>query len=89
MSRARYEIQLAAPAARSMRKIEESARRRIARTIDSLQDNPRPVGAVKLEGEMDLYRVRAGDYRILYQIEDRVLLVLVVAIGNRREIHRR
>jgi len=44
---------------------------------------------VKLQGESELYRVRAGDYRIVYQIQDAVLVVLVVQIGHRREIYRR
>ena len=45
-------------------------------------------GCVKLQGESELYRVRIGDYRIVYQIQDAVLMVLVVQIGNRREIYR-
>ena len=86
---ARYQIQVAASAARSLRKIDITARRRIARAIDALAANPRPSGAVKLEGEKDLYRVRAGDYRILYTVKDRVLIVLIIAVGHRREIYRR
>jgi mRNA interferase RelE/StbE len=85
----RYEIELAATAARSFRKLAASHQRRIGRAIDSLSVDPRPNGCVKLAGEENLYRIRSGDYRILYQIRDRVLLVLVVAVGHRREIYRK
>jgi mRNA interferase RelE/StbE len=63
--------------------------RRIARTIDALAENPRPRRARKLEGIEELYRVRCGDYRIIYQIQDQRLLVLVVRIRHRREAYRR
>lgn len=56
--------------------------------MDALSLNPRPRGVKKLEGERELYRLRSGDYRIIYRVEDRVLLVLVIAIGHRREIYR-
>lgn len=63
--------------------------RRLRESIDGLVEDPRPPGCVKLQGDSELYRVRVGDYRILYQVQDAVLLVLVVQIGNRREIYRR
>jgi mRNA interferase RelE/StbE len=53
-----------------------------------LADNPRPPGVEKLAGTEDLYRVRVGDYRIICQIQDEVLLVLAAKIGHRREIYR-
>ena len=61
---------------------------RMREAISALAANPRPPGCVKLQGESELYRVRIGDYRIVYQIQDAVLMVLVVQIGNRREIYR-
>ena len=61
---------------------------RLRAAIDSLAINPRPVGCVKLSGANTLFRVRVGDYRIVYQIQDRVLVVLVVDIGHRREVYR-
>jgi len=53
-----------------------------------LANNPRPFGSDKLAGPEELYRVRVGDYRIVYQIQDEALLVLVVKIGHRREVYR-
>jgi mRNA interferase RelE/StbE len=61
---------------------------RLREAIDGLASNPRPPGCLKMQGEDGLYRVRVGDYRILYQIQDAALVVLVVRIGNRREIYR-
>jgi len=57
--------------------------------IDALAQEARPAGCVKLAGSPDLYRIRVGDYRIVYQIKDNELLVLVLSIGHRREVYRR
>ena len=62
--------------------------RRITKALRVLENDPRAPGSVKLQGESELYRVRVGDYRIVYQIRDAALVVLVVRIGNRREIYR-
>jgi mRNA interferase RelE/StbE len=61
---------------------------RLRESIEGLAENPRPPGCVKLQGGDELFRVRVGDYRIVYQIQDAVLLVLVVQIGHRRKIYR-
>ena len=61
---------------------------RIRDRIETLADNPRPPGTVKLTAEDNLYRVRVGDYRIVYRIEDKRLVVLIVRIGHRREVYR-
>ena len=74
---------------RSLRKLERAVQVRIAHVIDSLGVNPRPRGVVKLSANENLYRVRTGDYRIIYSIEDDVLIVLVVALGHRREVYRK
>ena len=89
MSRRRYDVQLSSSAARAFRKFDPDVQRRLARQIDSLALNPRPPGVTKLAGEADLYRVRTGDYRIIYTIRDRVLMVLVLAISHRRDVYRR
>jgi len=61
---------------------------RLRDAIDMLAVEPRPHGCVKLSGAKSIYRVRVGDYRIVYQIEDDRLLVLVAEIGHRREVYR-
>lgn len=77
-------------AAAALRKIPRLDRDRILRKIASLEVEPRPPGVEKLGGsEAGFYRVRVGDYRIVYDIQDKVLLVLVVKVGNRKEVYRR
>ena len=61
---------------------------RIVRRADRLAEDPRPPGCLKLTGRDDADRLRVGDYRIIYQIEDAALLVLVIAVGHRRDIYR-
>jgi mRNA interferase RelE/StbE len=89
VTRRKYEIELTASAARSLRKLERPAQVRIAHAIDSLADDPRPRGAVRLAGDLDFYRIRAGDYRIIYSVTGEKLIVLVIAVGHRRDIYRR
>jgi mRNA interferase RelE/StbE len=61
--------------------------RRIMERIGSLADNPRPVGCEKLSGQ-EKYRIRQGNYRIIYSIQDAELIVWVVKVGHRREVYR-
>ncbi len=61
---------------------------RIVRKLQALEDNPRPAGVEKLAGVENLYRVRVGDWRIVYAIRDRELVVIVIRIGHRREVYR-
>ena len=84
-----YRVEVAEAAVRSLRKLDPTARRRVQAAIELLAEQPRPSGARKLVGGDGLVRVRTGDYRIVYEIHDDVLVVLVVAVGHRREIYRR
>jgi mRNA interferase RelE/StbE len=88
VTKGRYRIELAPAASRQLRKLDLAARRRIQVAIELLADDPRPPGAKKLAGGEGEWRVRTGDYRVVYEIRDQVLLVLVVAVGHRREIYR-
>ena len=84
-----YTVRIAAPPTKFLEKLrDQSLQQRLTQAIRSLGENPRPSGCVKLSGEENLYRVRVGDYRIVYQIKDEQLFVLVVAVGHRREIYR-
>lgn len=84
-----YRIEVAPAVVRQMRRLDPPARRRIQAAIELLADHPRPRGARKLVGGDGEWRVRTGDYRIVYGIHDDVLLVLVVAVGHRRDIYQR
>ena len=84
-----YRVLLRPPAQRFLRKLrDKSLTARLMAAMRSLASQPRPSGCNKLVSPEDLYRIRIGDYRIVYQVRDEVLLVLVVKIGHRREIYR-
>lgn len=84
----RYQIELRPAAVRALKQIDHQHRDRIRGAIALLGEDPRPPGAKALQGRPG-YRVRVGDYRIIYLIQDDVLLVIVVALGHRREIYGR
>lgn len=84
-----HRIGLAPPAARQLRKLDPSARRRIQAVLELLADEPRPPAATQLVGGTGEWRVRTGDHRVVYEIHDEVLLVLVLAVGHRRDVYRR
>lgn len=83
-----YRIEFAPRADRQFKALDRSLQARLARRINSLAENPRPQGIKKLAGEEDLYRLRVGDYRIIYQIQEKRLVVLVVGVGHRAEVYR-
>ena len=84
----RYEIEFTRTAERSLAALPKDVLKRVDIAITALIDNPRPPGVKKLQGEDDLYRIRVGNYRVIYMVEDRRLVVLVVNVGNRRDIYR-
>jgi len=80
-----YAVEFAPAAVRQLRKLDPAARRRVQAAIELLADDPRPPKARKLVGGAGEWRVRTGDYRIVYEIHDGRLLILVVAVGHRRD----
>ena len=83
-----YQIRFKPSAAKELAKLPQDVQRRIAPAIEGLATDPRPPGVEKLTGT-DAWRIRVGDYRVVYAIEGRALVVLVLHIGNRREIYKR
>ena len=83
-----YRIEFRPAAVRDLASLDRSMREKIAAKIDSLEQDPRPIGVEKLQGRDKRYRLRVGVYRVIYEIKDDILLVLVVRIGHRREIYR-
>ena len=84
-----HRIQLSPAAARQLRKLDGRTQRRIQAVIELLAQEPRPTGAKKIVGGHGEWRVRTGNYRIIYEIDDGVLVVLILAVGHRREVYRR
>jgi len=83
-----YALFIERRAQRSLSRIAVQDQERIAVAIGGLADEPRPSGVKKLSGR-NAWRIRVGDYRVLYEIHDDRLLILVVDIGHRREIYRK
>ena len=82
----KYQIQLRPAALKALRHVDAKDRRRIQGAIALLGEDPRPPGAKALQGR-DAMRVRVGNYRIIYTIRDEVLLIVVVALGHRRDVY--
>jgi mRNA interferase RelE/StbE len=83
-----HRIEFTPAARRQFRKLAPEIRRALAPLIDGLATEPRPKGAIRLSGFQHAYRLRCGDYRIVYELHDDRLLVLVIRIGHRREVYR-
>jgi mRNA interferase RelE/StbE len=81
-----YTIELTSRALKDLQRLPQSVRVRIGNRIDALANEPRPRGTVKLAG--DLYRIRVGTYRILYQVDDNASVVTIARIRHRREAYR-
>jgi len=82
-----YRIEVTPRARKDLKALSMRERQRVAQEIDALMENPRPQSCKKLKGREDFYRIRVGDYRVVYRIEDEVLLILIVRIGDRKEIY--
>ena len=82
-----YTVQISNRARRALRKLAHDAIADIDRCIRILARNPRPDGCQKLVN-LDAYRVRAGDFRIVYEIHDDILVVIVIRVGHRRDVYR-
>ena len=83
-----YRVEFSPRAFKQFKTLPERVQKGLKSRIDSLSDDPRPKSSKKLEGASSLYRLRFGDYRVVYRIEDNVLRVLVVKIGHRKDIYR-
>ena len=84
---ASYRLQLKRSAAKELEGVPAKDRRRLAERIDALAQSPRPIGCEKISGE-EKYRIRQGDFRVIYTIDDEQLAVIVYKVGHRRDVHR-
>jgi mRNA interferase RelE/StbE len=84
-----YGVILSPLAIRQLRKFDPDVRRRIQAVLELLSENPRPPAATRLVGGAGEWRVRTGDYRVIYEIHEGQLLVLVLRMGHRREVYER
>lgn len=84
-----YDVHLAPAAVRQLRTLDVAGRRRVQAAIDLLASEPRPPAARQLVGGAGEWRVRTGDFRIIYEIHDQQLVVLVIKVGHRRDVYAR
>jgi mRNA interferase RelE/StbE len=83
-----YEVEIAPAAKRQIKKLPLDVQQKVVAKLEELAIEPRPDGVTKLEGSDNLYRVRLGKYRIIYEIQDGLLLVTVVKVKHRKDVYR-
>jgi mRNA interferase RelE/StbE len=83
----KYTVLIERYAQKQIMKLDKKVIYLIKAAIASLADNPRPYGYKKLKGE-DAYRIRVGDYRVIYEIDDNIIIVTVVSVGHRKDIYK-
>ncbi len=85
-----YSVRIAPAADRNIRKLDRPVQKRILEKLTNLENDPRPNGVEKLTGSgAPRYRIRVGDYRIIYRVDDQVLTVLILKVGDRKEVYRK
>ncbi len=84
----RYASYLKPSADRRLARLPRDVQRRIVAAVDGLADDPRPAGMVKIAGDDNLWRIRVGDYRVVYEIHDDRLMVLVIRVAYRKDVYR-
>lgn len=82
-----YEVEITPAAQRTIKKLPKNIQRKIIEIIELLALEPRPVGVVKLSAKENLYRVRTGDYRVIYKIQDKFLPIVITKVGHRRDVY--
>jgi len=85
---ARYKVEISRTAERQLRKLGAADRRRVVHALVELADDPHPPGSRKLSGYTDVFRIRVGLFRVLYSVEGRTLIVIILKIGHRKDVYR-
>lgn len=83
-----YQVEVPESIAKQLRELPKPTRRALGYAIHELSENPRPDGGKKLKGAVNRYRIRVGDWRVVYSIEDRKLVVLVLRVADRKDVYR-
>ena len=84
-----YSVEVKPPARKELEALPDNVLARVVRKMDSLRDTPRPAGCKKLKGYKDQWRVRVGDWRVVYIIDDAAKLISITRIAHRREVYER
>jgi mRNA interferase RelE/StbE len=83
-----YAIEFVPSAKRQLEKLSREVQLKLNQRIGSLSLDPHPIGSRKLKGSDELWRIRASDYRVIYEVREKTLVVLVVRVAHRREVYR-
>jgi mRNA interferase RelE/StbE len=84
----KYRIEFSPTAESQFKKLPKEVQTRLKHRIDTLAENPFPRGVKKLSAEENFYRLRIGDYRIIYQVKGKALLILILKLGHRKNVYR-
>lgn len=84
-----YEVEFEAQVAKQLRDMQRADLDRVMDRVKALADDPRPQGSEKLAGMANAWRIRSGNYRVVYTVDDRAQVVTVTRVGHRREVYRR
>ena len=83
-----YAVSFRRSAEKDLHRLDATVQRRVIKAVEGLADTPRPSGCKKLQGSDDTYRIRVGDYRVIYSVDDSILIVAIERIRHRREVYR-
>jgi mRNA interferase RelE/StbE len=83
-----YSVELKPPARKELEALPDNVLSRVVRKVESLGQTPRPAGCKKLKGYKDQWRVRVGDWRVVYIVDDKTRLVSVTRVAHRREVYK-
>jgi len=84
----KYSVEFKKSAAKTLRKLPQSFQKRIIDKISEIENSPPPSVETKLKGNNPFHRIRVGDYRIIYEIQNDILVILVIKIGHRKDIYK-
>ena len=84
----KFTVHFKPSADRQLQRLPAAVQKRIVAEVAALAENPRPAGVVKLVGDDNLWRLRIGDYRVVYEIHDARLVVLVLRVAHRKDVYR-
>ena len=83
-----YAVSFRRSAEKDLHRLDATVQRRVIKAVEGLADTPRPSGCKKLQGSEDTYRIRVGDYRVIYSVDDSILIVAIERIRHRRDVYR-
>lgn len=82
-----FQIEYTKGARKDLKKLDQATKERIGAAIDALSLEPHPIGSIKMVGSEALYRIRIGNYRVIYEVQNKILTVFIIKVGHRKDIY--